>query len=420
MELTGIWPPLPIIINNLFGVSLPRDYDLDAAVVHHNRVREISLNHLTSSQLERLVSAMQDRFPALIHLMLGFYEYGHSAESVQALPDGFLGGSAQHLQSLQLQSIPFPALPKLLLSATDLVRLTLWDIPHSGYISPETTVTNLAVLANLKSFSIGFKSRLSLPDQENRPPPPPKPTVLPTLTRFEFKGASEYLDDLVARFDAPLLNSISVSFFHQLIYDIPQLARFVKRTTRFQALNETHVDFGHYGIQVASLPLTRPFDELFGSGISSRELSWQHHSLSQIFTLFIPSICMVEHLYIYGRRQHVPALFLEDSDNVQWLEVLHPFTAVKNVYISWYFAPRIADALRELAGERATDVLPALESLFLEDLWPSGPVEKTIGNFVAARQLLGHPVAVSRWEREVYNDIDECPPYPIPSTSHVI
>jgi hypothetical protein len=105
---------------------------------------------------------------------------------------------------------------------------------------------------------------------------------------------------------------------------------------------------------------------------------------------------------------------------VQWLEVLHPFTAVKNVYISWYFAPRIADALRELAGERATDVLPALESLFLEDLWPSGPVEKTIGNFVAARQLLGHPVAVSRWEREVYNDIDECPPYPIPSTSHVI
>jgi hypothetical protein len=33
----------------------------------------------------------------------------------------------------------------------------------------------------------------------------------------------------------------------------------------------------------------------------------------------------------------------------------------------------------------------------LEELKPSGPVQEAIGQFVAARQLLGHPVAVSRW-----------------------
>ena len=395
MELIGIWPPLPITIN-LFGTPMPRDYDYTAIVHHHSRVCEINLNHLTSSQLERLVSAMQGRFPALNHLILGFYyQRGHSAP---ALPDGFLDESARHLQSLQLQSIPFPALPKLLLSATDLVRLTLWDIPNSGYVSPGTMVTNLAVLANLKSLAIGFESRLSLLDQENQRPPMPTRTVFPALTRFEFKGASEYLDDLVARFDAPLLNSISVTFFHEPIFDIPQLAQFTRRTTRFQTLNEAHVDIGCYGVQVGSLPPTRPFDEKFGSSILCRKLSWRLPSLAQVLTLFIPSICMVEHLYIYGRRQSVPSFFVDDTENMQWLEILHPFTSVKNVYIPWIFSPDIASALQGLGGgERVRDVLPILESLFLEDIWPAGPVEEAIGKFVAARQLLGRPVAVSRW-----------------------
>ena len=396
MELIGIWPPLPITINNPFGMPMPKDYDFHTAIVHHSRVCEINLNHLTSSQLERLVSVMQGRFPALNHLILGFNERGHSSP---ALPDGFLDGSAQHLRSLQLQSIAFPALPKLLLSTTDLVRLTLWDIPHSAYVSPEMMVTDLAVLANLKSFTIGFESRLSLPDQEFRRPPILTRTVFPDLTRFEFKGASEYLDDLVARFDAPMLNSISVSFFHQLVFDIPRLAQFMRRTTRFQALDEAHVDIGYYGVQVGSLPPPRPFDEKFGSSILCRELSWRLPSLAQVLKSFIPSICMVEHLYIYGRRQSVPSFFVDDTENMQWLEILHPFTAVKNVYIPWIFSPDIASALHGLRGERVRDVLPALESLFLEDIWPSGPVEAAIGKFVASRQLLGHPVAVSRWEK---------------------
>jgi hypothetical protein len=34
-----------------------------------------------------------------------------------------------------LVGVPFPALPELLLSATNLVRLCYDDIPRSGYIS---------------------------------------------------------------------------------------------------------------------------------------------------------------------------------------------------------------------------------------------------------------------------------------------
>ena len=70
------------------------------------------------------------------------------------------------------------------------------------------------------------------------------------------------------------------------------------------------------------------------------------------------------------------------------------------LYISQEFAPRIGPVLQELAGEGVTEVLPALRTLFLEGLPPSGPVLETIGQFVAARKLAGHPISVSPWERK--------------------
>jgi hypothetical protein len=81
------------------------------------------------------------------------------------------------------------------------------------------------------------------------------------------------------------------------------------------------------------------------------------------------------------------------------LEVFHRFTSVKNLYVCKEFAQCIALALQELVGEIMMEALPALESLFLEELQPSGPVQEAIGQFVAARQLSGHPVAISDWDR---------------------
>ena len=156
MELLGIWPPLPIAITNTTGRTTPEYYDFNAAIAHRNRVCEIDLR-LEQFQLQLLASAMQEQFPVLIHLKLEVPQDPHDYGQKIPLPDEFLGGFAPRLQSLNLKSIPFPTLPKFLLSATDLVRLTLWDIPNSGYISPEAIVTSLAVLANLKFLTIGFE-----------------------------------------------------------------------------------------------------------------------------------------------------------------------------------------------------------------------------------------------------------------------
>ena len=386
-ELTRIWPALPIIIRNMGTWLMPEDYDFDAAIVHHNRIREINL-YLTNPQLQQLASAMQEQFPALTHLMLGYP--GCYPSPAPALPDGLLGGGAPRLQSLKLESIPFPALPKILLSATDLVRLSLRNIPHSGYISPEAFVTGLAALANLESLVIGFESPLSRPDRRS---PLPTRIILPALTRFNFHGVSEYLEDFVARIEAPLLDFIFITFFHQLIFDIPQLVGFMQRTRRFQALDETHVDIDHHGVEVISLPPTS--GGKFGLRISCRKLDWQLSSLAQVVTTLFASVYKVEHLYIHGPR-YLPAQWQDDIENMQWLEILHPFVAVKGLYVSKKFAKCIAPALQELVGERVTDFLPALESLRLEELQPSGAVWKAIVQFIGARQLFGHPVAVSR------------------------
>jgi hypothetical protein len=88
---------------------------------------------------------------------------------------------------------------------------------------------------------------------------------------------------------------------------------------------------------------------------------------------------------------------------MQWLEIFHPFTAVKNLYVSKEFTQCIAAALQELVGERATGVLPALENIFLEGLQLSiqvGVEKVGVENFVAARQLSSHPITVSLWKRD--------------------
>ena len=85
----------------------------------------------------------------------------------------------------------------------------------------------------------------------------------------------------------------------------------------------------------------------------------------------------------------------------QWLELLRPFTGVKDLCLSEGIVRHVAPALQGHV-EGATGVLPALRSVFLQGLEPSGPIQETevIGQFLAARELSGHPVFVYDWERD--------------------
>jgi hypothetical protein len=134
-----------------------------------------------------------------------------------------------------------------------------------------------------------------------------------------------------------------------------------------------------------------------------RGLDWQVSSLEQVCTSCLPPLSKLEDLYIYDDPYEQPD-WKDDNENELWLQLLHPFTAVKNLYLSEEIAQRIGPALQELTEGRTTEVLPALQNIFLKGLEPSGPVQEGIATFVAARQVSSHPIEVSSW---VYSDSDK-------------
>jgi len=394
-DTLDVWPALLLLIQG--RVSTSNVDNIITGLERSDRVCKIDLD-FPSSQLEQVSAAMQVSFPELTDLQLWTYE----TTSEFVLPDSFLGGSAPRLRYLQLRGIPFPVLPKLLLSATHLVHLHLYHIPHSGYISPEAVVSGLSALNSLEDLRLNFESPRSCPDLEKRLPPPSIRSVLLALSRFGFKGASEYLEDLVARIDAPRLCDLGITFFHSLDFDTPQIVRFISRTPRLKTPDEARVVFQDSAVRVR-FPSQTSRHRGLDVAISCSMSDWQLSSLEQVCTSSLPPLFTVENLYIYEHR-HLRPHWQDDIENKLWLELLYPFTAVKNLYISKQFTPCIAPALQELILGRMMGQLPILQNIFLEGLEPSGPVQEGIRRFVAARQSSGHPIAVSLWDRDLEQD----------------
>ena len=324
-------------------------------------------------------------FPELTYLQLSSFD-----ETPPVIPDSFLGGSAPRLRDFNLDGIPFPGFPSLLLSATHLVQLRLTDIPHSGYISPEAIVALLCALSSLEELSLKFRSPESRPDWESRSQPPPKRSVLPALKRLHFRGATEYLENLVTRIDAPQVNILQITFLDldQIDFDTQRLAQFINRTPKLGKCDEAHVEFDDRSAHVQFGTL-----RIF---IECRERDRLLSSIARVCNFSLPSTVgdlYIEHLYLQ--------LFWHDDaiENILWLQLLLPFTAAKNLYLSKEFVPGIAAALQELVGARITEVLPSLQNIFVEGFEPSGPLQENIGQFVAARQLSGHPIAISDWHK---------------------
>jgi hypothetical protein len=143
----AVWPPLPLVIR--CGAYQTKDVvNILAGLERCDRVCRIKFWGHDISLLEKVLAAMQEPFPELTDLVINVMEL--SDETVSALPNSFLGGSAPCLQKLHFHGIPFPGLPKLLFSVSHLVDLKLCEIPHSGYFSPEALATAFSMLTSLE------------------------------------------------------------------------------------------------------------------------------------------------------------------------------------------------------------------------------------------------------------------------------
>ena len=372
-----IWPALPLIVgSNMLSLASGTD-NIIAALGQTNRVCRVDLWDLADRQLERVLAAMRVPFPGLTYLQLRLYI--SSNREVPVIPDSFLGGSAPRLRSFALFGIPFPGLLKLLSSATHLVYLALSNIPHSGYISPKAMIALLSVLSSLDSLKLGFQSPQSRPDWESPNLPPLKRSILPALTRLEFKGVTEYLEELMIGIDTPQLHFLLITFFNQIDFDTPRLAQFINCTPTLRTLDEVHVEFGDVFAHV-ELSASSPTRNL-RIAISCREPAWQLSSIEQVCNSSLDPLSMVEDVYIEHRYSR-PVWKNDVTENTLWLQLLLSFTAVKNLYLSKEFVPGIVVALQELVGDRRTEVFSSLQNIFEEELGrPGALIPLMVGSF---------------------------------------
>lgn len=379
-----IWPALPISIRS--ELDGENDDDIITALKHRDRIAGINLSGLTKLQLERCANLMQEPFPLLRVLFLRCAE-----NDAPPITGSFLGGSAPRLQDVKLCNIQILTLPKLLLSTSNLVVLVLRDITRTGYISPDSMASYLAMLTRLHSVAICFHYGISFPQDHTNRCPPLTRAVLPALTTFVFEGSSEYLEDLVARIDAPILSHFQLKFFYQSIFHIPQLPRFICRGESFKPFVEAHVDFCNHFMDICLVPSDEFF---FAMRFQPTGFDRQLSLLEQIYTQFSLLLCHVSHLYLRRETNPLPI----QPDSALWLGILRPFNAVQILFISGdELELEIPRVLGELAAERAVEVLPMLHTVVLMCPHPVRPlVTSLLKPFIDARRHSDHPVTVTR------------------------
>ncbi|KAN0128299.1 hypothetical protein V8E53_013883 [Lactarius tabidus] len=344
-----IWPILPIHIEYVLNgpVECNDEDNVIAALDHPVRLSAVGLQ-LTGRQLGKIATGMQQPFPALTHLYLGT----HVSNDAPVLPCEFVGRSAPCLQSIELVGVPFPALPGLLSSTSDLVTLHLLDIPQIGYISPEAMVAALASLIRLEDLEFEFQSPDSRPDQIHLPPV--TRTVLPALTSFYFRGVREYLEDFVARISAPLLDTIEIDYFNQLVdFEVPQLRRFIDHSEDLHQAMRCFVGFQHNYSSFSAGPITHiPETESFDDfprhivvRIQCQGIDWQVSHMAQALNQISAVLSNMVHLAIDSKEISPDP---EGMDDVDWLQFLRPFSSVQTLFVSQEFAGHVSRSLSDI------------------------------------------------------------------------
>ncbi|KAH9028429.1 hypothetical protein EDB83DRAFT_2526321 [Lactarius deliciosus] len=274
------------------------------------------------------------------------------------------------------------------MSAPDLVEVELRDIPPTGYFPPETMTASLAVLPRLRSLTIGFEAGVSYPDGMRLPPN--TRAVLLALTKFFFSGLFEYFENLIAQIDAPQLNCFRIEYLNQYgitDFRIPQLCKFIDRSEKLKSSQFIRADLL---IEPSTVVI-----ELVHRDRSRFHLFVQEDAIGQVVSQISAILSNVDRLFISSDFDEIV------GNGIRWLEVFRPFTCVKALSVDGRLSRRAVHPALNNVTERAAEVLPALELLYLEN-----HLVTSVKNFVAARQNTGRPVTVINEGKEFHERLN--------------
>jgi hypothetical protein len=381
------WPALPIVVEyGPYGGSpalnppAPADDDDDvmAALRHCRRVTSIDLS-VTSSLRDRF-SAIEEPFFELEDLVLQFQD-----GLWMTLPGAFQWGPRLH--RLHLTRIAIPELPQLLASSRDLVDIQLHEMPDIGYSLLSSFRSALCEMTRLRSLSLQFLpgpvfANIDLSSL-------PGKYVLPTLTRLKYRGASKYLDNLVAGVDSPRLLVVEIQFFDEIYFRARNLGKLIHQMGKQSSQRQADILFSEHHVSITLTPPV-PTCQCVTLQVFCMSSLRQLPSITQVCREFLVSLFDVEEfkLRISGTQ---PSRGQFISNREGWTALINAFRSTKRLHLAGdsEFSRGIALSLQHAAAQRET-ALPFLLKLRIEEPGPYyAPLREAVVSLMVSRRLSG-------------------------------
>ena len=391
------FPPLPLIIDFKAEARI-RHTNMSAtnklwplfALEHRDRIHHLALQ-ASPHQWPQLFVHMNEPFQRIEHLSLTSTITVDTAELT--LPESFM---APNLRHLTLTGIGLSKGLPLLASTVALVTLKLCRIQH---FSPEDLVTRLQRMPHLKELSIDFSTPFLRPNTGGELMQTPISVVsLPALKQLEFHGVAAYLDSLVARIDAPVLERLTITLFNQASFTLPHLSQFMSTAEELRQPISS-VLFDREAVSIAIRHHEPPFEDVFNLRVRRRLFNWQIDTAAQVCSALLPVLSIVEELTLdsYEYVSHFGLQGAVASAVPVWRDLILPFKHVRKLNISHVLLSKLSISLHddETPGSFLHRLLPKLQTVEIEPR--SQHQNETLSQFLNARPLGRAVVPTLRW-----------------------
>jgi hypothetical protein len=305
------------------------------------------------------------------------------------LPNTF---QAPHLRHLNLKNLALPIRSPLITTNTTLATLSLSAIPLSMFPHPNDLLQQISLMPQLETLRIIFHAPVPNRDLERQLTNRPVTirVILPNLRWFGLRSTSTYMEALLPRITAPLLERLEAWFFLQLSLSVPRLLEFMSplESLRFGSAKFHFLDntvylrvYPHFGAPTFS----------FSAGLWCKHIDWQVSFATQLFRTLRTVFSAVKHLTLEFQRSYRSSEMINDADRTQWRELLGSFSNVKILRVNEDFCRQISRSLQVVDGESPLELLPELEELQISQQHDAGDAFKEL---IDARKNAGHPVAL--------------------------
>jgi hypothetical protein len=393
-EMLAHFLHLPLVVVYKFeDGERPKDkQNIILSLQYRHRVRSIRLSANTSA-LQKMAISLDEEFPLLVSLAIISENISSTAFT---LPKSL---RAPKLRNLILRNVIIQTRTPILTSSLPLTILVLERIPTSAHIPPEYLADLLELMPQLVILSVSFPLPIPGRGVGTDPPAPQaqkKFITLRFLEQLHFMGASYYLEDLLARINAPVLERFYIYIFYRRSFGIlPNISRSLDTTVEFRsriaAMNfHTYLFTIEMGDMRPNISYRFPFRICVRGNWCHRSRDWRLASASQICSAIAPVFSVTEEL-IFGDIAHGISSETRSNDiRVNLHNILRQFSNVKTLMVSGGLVEELSLRLQPDGDEALVlGLLPKLERIVV-------PRDYDVGNafaaFIDSRRFAGHPV----------------------------